>query len=116
MEARPGIKGPSEPFLITNSKSSRIRDYWFSTSFFQYEFERRKYAQDLIEFDRWFAAMFSGKTVAKGDNYDQFHEQLLKFVAWKFRDTTTDCKQCFPDQQWFYQWHWDPLRSFRYHK
>ena len=44
----------------------------------QYESERRKYAQDLIDFDKQFAALFSGKP-RTSDNQDGIsHEQFLK--------------------------------------
>ncbi|KII85917.1 hypothetical protein PLICRDRAFT_115229 [Plicaturopsis crispa FD-325 SS-3] len=43
-----------------------------------YEFERRKYAQDLIDFDRKFSALFSGKPRSE-DNLDGVsHEDFLK--------------------------------------
>ncbi|KAF7794992.1 hypothetical protein EIP86_006136 [Pleurotus ostreatoroseus] len=43
-----------------------------------YEFERRKYAQDLISFDKEFSALFSGKPLTK-DNLDGVsHETFLQ--------------------------------------
>ena len=44
----------------------------------QYEFERRKYAQDLIDFDRKFAALFSGKPRTQENQDGVAHEQLLE--------------------------------------
>ena len=43
----------------------------------QYEFERRKYAQDLIAFDKMYAKMFSGRPPsnanATGVTHDEFY-------------------------------------------
>jgi len=50
-----------------------------------YEFERRKYAQDLINFDKKFAALFSGKPVSEnnidGVTHDEFMEAFRTFGA-----------------------------------
>ncbi|KAF8997916.1 FAD binding domain-containing protein [Cyathus striatus] len=43
-----------------------------------YEFERRKYAQDLIEFDRQFAKLFSGKPRTELNQDGVSHEDFLK--------------------------------------
>ena len=50
----------------------------------QYEFERRKYAQDLINFDRQFAALFSGKPRSQDNQDGVSHEQFLEYVNGKF--------------------------------
>lgn len=44
----------------------------------QYEFERRKYAQDLINFDKKFAALFSGKPPSKKGDEGVTHEEFLE--------------------------------------
>jgi phenol 2-monooxygenase len=44
----------------------------------QYEFERRKYAQDLINFDRKFAALFSGKPRTQENQDGVSHETFLE--------------------------------------
>ncbi|PPQ64352.1 hypothetical protein CVT24_008421 [Panaeolus cyanescens] len=43
-----------------------------------YEFERRKYAQDLINFDKQFARLFSGKPRTKPDEDGVSHEEFLQ--------------------------------------
>lgn len=45
---------------------------------FQYEFERRKYAQDLIDFDKHFSALFSSKPRTDDFQDGVTHEQFLK--------------------------------------
>ncbi|EJC99951.1 uncharacterized protein FOMMEDRAFT_92013 [Fomitiporia mediterranea MF3/22] len=42
-----------------------------------YELERRKYAQDLIDFDRKFAALFSGKPRSEENQEGVTHDQFL---------------------------------------
>ncbi|CCM01361.1 uncharacterized protein FIBRA_03411 [Fibroporia radiculosa] len=42
-----------------------------------YESERRKYAQELIEFDKRFAALFSGKPRTEGNDEGVSHEEFL---------------------------------------
>ena len=49
--------------------------------FLQYEFERRKYAQDLIDFDKKFSALFSGKPLTKDNKDGVSHEEFLKCGA-----------------------------------
>jgi hypothetical protein len=46
----------------------------------QYEFERRKYAQDLIAFDKKFSAMFSGKFDGSSTS-GLSHEDFLAYVT-----------------------------------
>ncbi|KZP19041.1 hypothetical protein FIBSPDRAFT_933091 [Athelia psychrophila] len=57
------LKGWARPSLLTT-----------------YEFERRKYAQDLIEFDRQYSTLYSGKLlVDNGGKMDrQVHMELIK--------------------------------------
>lgn len=43
-----------------------------------YELERRKYAQDLIDFDREFSTLFSGKPRTAGNDDGVSHEQFLR--------------------------------------
>ena len=43
----------------------------------QYEFERRKYAQDLINFDKKFSALFSGKPRTEDNQDGVSHEEFL---------------------------------------
>ncbi|GJE93871.1 phenol 2-monooxygenase [Phanerochaete sordida] len=60
-------------------KLSHVLRGWADMSLLKtYEFERRKYAQDLIDFDRKFSALFSGKprTSAGGDGVS--HEEFLQ--------------------------------------
>ena len=43
----------------------------------QYEFERRKYAQDLINFDKKFATLFSGKPWTEENQDGVSHDEFL---------------------------------------
>ncbi|GBE86738.1 Phenol hydroxylase [Sparassis crispa] len=43
-----------------------------------YEFERRKYARDLIDFDKTFSALFSGKPHTEENQDGVTHEQFLQ--------------------------------------
>ncbi|KAK7681578.1 hypothetical protein QCA50_015311 [Cerrena zonata] len=43
-----------------------------------YEFERRKYAQDLIDFDKKFAKLFSGKPRSEDNQNGVSHEEFLE--------------------------------------
>ncbi|EED83161.1 predicted protein [Postia placenta Mad-698-R] len=45
-----------------------------------YEFERRKYAQDLISFDKRFAALFSGKPRTEGSEDGVTHEEFMEYA------------------------------------
>ena len=47
----------------------------------QYEFERRKYAQDLIDFDKKFSALFSGKPRTADNQNGVSHEQFLEYAS-----------------------------------
>lgn len=52
---------------------------WASPSILKtYEAERRKYAQDLIDFDKQFAALFSGKPRTSNNQDGVTHEDFLK--------------------------------------
>lgn len=44
----------------------------------QYELERQKYAQDLIDFDREFSALFSGKPRTLENQEGVTHEEFLR--------------------------------------
>jgi len=44
----------------------------------QYEYERRKYAQDLINFDKKFAALFSGKPRSEDNEDGVSHEEFIQ--------------------------------------
>jgi phenol 2-monooxygenase len=44
---------------------------------FQYEFERRKYAQDLIAFDKTFSALFSEKLRVDSEGHGPTHEEFI---------------------------------------
>lgn len=46
----------------------------------QYEFERRKYARDLIDFDTKFAKLFSGKPRTELNQDGVSHEEFLQYV------------------------------------
>lgn len=43
----------------------------------QYEFERRKYAQDLIAFDKTFSALFSEKLRVDSEGHGPTHEEFI---------------------------------------
>lgn len=47
----------------------------------QYEFERRTYAQDLINFDKKWAALFSGKPRTEDNQDGVTHEEFLQYVS-----------------------------------
>jgi len=49
----------------------------------QYEFERRKYAQDLIAFDKEFSALFSEKLREDGEGHGPTYEGFIgcAFIA-----------------------------------
>lgn len=47
----------------------------------KYEFERRKYAQDLIDFDKKFSALFSGKPRTEDNHNGVSHEEFLEWVS-----------------------------------
>ncbi|PSR71348.1 hypothetical protein PHLCEN_2v12777 [Hermanssonia centrifuga] len=52
---------------------------WANISLLEtYEFERRKYAQDLISFDKKFSALFSGKPRSEANQDGVSHEQFLE--------------------------------------
>lgn len=46
-----------------------------------YELERRKIAQELIEFDHKFSSMFSGQINTEGEGSGLTHEQFLKVFS-----------------------------------
>ncbi|KAG1771531.1 FAD binding domain-containing protein [Suillus occidentalis] len=48
-----------------------------------YELERQKYAQDLIDFDREFSALFSGKPRTSENQEGVTHEQFLEVEAFQ---------------------------------
>ena len=48
----------------------------------QYEFERRKYAQDLIDFDKKFSALFSGKPRTDEFQDGVSHAEFLEYVRY----------------------------------
>jgi len=48
--------------------------------------ERRKFAQDLIEFDRKFSTLFSGKPRTKCNDDGVSHEQFLRYVIRTFSE------------------------------
>jgi phenol 2-monooxygenase (NADPH) len=43
----------------------------------QYEFERRKYAQELISFDKRFSALFSEKLRVDSEGHGPTHEEFI---------------------------------------
>ena len=47
----------------------------------QYELERRKYAQDLINFDKKFSKLFSGKPRTEENQDGVSHEEFLECVV-----------------------------------
>ena len=70
----------------------------------QYEFERRKYAQDLISFDKEFSALFSDKPKTDDNEDGVTHEQFLQYVATALlpvhRQTSSDPYSFIP-----FSWH-----------
>ena len=52
----------------------------FMSTRIQYEFERRKYAQDLIDFDKKFSALFSGKPRTDEFQDGVSHTEFLEYV------------------------------------
>jgi hypothetical protein len=83
METYSGLKGPSGQFPIENSASLPTRSRVFLNLSFQYELERRKFAQDLIEFDRKYSTMFSGKPRTTDNDDGVSHEEFLRFITRK---------------------------------
>ncbi|KAF8972769.1 FAD binding domain-containing protein [Flammula alnicola] len=60
-------------------KLTHVLRGWADRSLLQtYEFERKKYAEDLIDFDKKFAALFSGKPRTEEDQDGVSHEEFLK--------------------------------------
>lgn len=46
----------------------------------QYEFERRKYAQDLIDFDKKWSKLFSGKPRTETNKNGVSPEEMMKYI------------------------------------
>ncbi|KAI9464679.1 FAD binding domain-containing protein [Boletus coccyginus] len=60
-------------------KLAQVLRGWSNPSLLKtYEHERRKYAQDLINFDKEFATLFSGKPRTPENEDGVFHEQLMQ--------------------------------------
>ncbi|KAG9313141.1 putative monooxygenase [Chiua virens] len=60
-------------------KLAQVLKGWSSPSLLKtYEYERRKYAQDLINFDKQFASLFSGKPRTEENQDGISHEQFLR--------------------------------------
>ncbi|KDQ61459.1 hypothetical protein JAAARDRAFT_30898 [Jaapia argillacea MUCL 33604] len=70
-------------------KMTHVLRGWADPSLLKtYEFERRKYAQDLIDFDKRFASLFSGKPQTEDNEDGVSHEEFL--AAWQqFGNFTT---------------------------
>ncbi|KAI6160821.1 FAD binding domain-containing protein [Pisolithus thermaeus] len=63
-------------------KLAQVLREWANPSILRtYELERRKYAQDLIDFDKQYAALFSGKPRTSADQDGISHEQFFKCGA-----------------------------------
>lgn len=62
----------------------------------QYEFERRKYAQDLINFDKKFSALFSGKPRTELNQDGVSHEDFLKYVCPTYLPRKSYCRLLTP--------------------
>ncbi|KAI0042735.1 hypothetical protein FA95DRAFT_1499663 [Auriscalpium vulgare] len=61
-------------------KLTHVLRGWANMSLLKtYEFERRKYAQELIAFDKKFSAMFSGKLKAGDSKHDLFLEAFQSY-------------------------------------
>ncbi|KAI5991850.1 FAD binding domain-containing protein [Pisolithus albus] len=60
-------------------KITQVLKGWANPSILRtYESERRKYAQDLIDFDKRYAALFSGKPRTSADQDGISHEEFFK--------------------------------------
>ncbi|KAI6107750.1 FAD binding domain-containing protein, partial [Pisolithus croceorrhizus] len=60
-------------------KLAQVLRGWANPSILRtYELERRKYAQDLIDFDKQYAALFSGKPRTSADQDGISHEEFFK--------------------------------------
>lgn len=74
------LRGWAKPELLKTVCSSPSH-HKIRLSFYQYEFERRKYAQDLIAFDKRFAALFSGKVkTSSNDSEGITHAEFLELA------------------------------------
>jgi hypothetical protein len=79
LEASPSTTGPCGhlPFkdCMFTCHSFRPRE---NNCYSQYELERQKYARDLIDFDREFSTLFSGKPRTSDNEEGVSHEQFLR--------------------------------------
>ena len=67
------VFGPFLYLYISQCSNGRLHGW-------QYEFERRRFAQDLIEFDRKFSALFSEKPRTEEKKDAVRHEELATWV------------------------------------
>lgn len=77
----------------------------------QYELERRKYAQDLIAFDKEFATLFSGKPRTEQNQDGIAHDDFLKYVQPIRAGIRPRLKkfQSLPNVWRVYKRYWNPL-------
>ncbi|KAG5725040.1 Phenol 2-monooxygenase [Termitomyces sp. T112] len=69
-----------------------------------YELERRKYAQDLIDFDKKFAKMFSGK-IQSAENHDGISVAEFTNAFSKFSSFTSGISICYQESAIVYSRH-----------
>ena len=111
--ARPARLGGHVPAPNRKSPSGRASADADSLCAHQYEFERRKYAQELIDFDKKFSALFSGKPRTEEHQDGISHEQFLECVRFPLvltRRSHTPL-QGLPHVRRLHIRHWDPLRA-----
>lgn len=76
------LRGWAKPSLLkTVSTTHGSNPAFLLKQYPQYEFERRKYAQDLIDFDKKFAALFSGKPRTEENQDGVSHAEFLEYVV-----------------------------------
>ena len=84
MEARIRSSGLGRHVLVKNGAPSlpaRALFNLMSNASYQYEFERRKYAQDLINFDKKFSKLFSGKPRTEDNQDGVSHEEFIEYIT-----------------------------------
>jgi hypothetical protein len=87
----------------------------------QYEFERRKYAQDLIAFDKTFSALFSEKLRVDSEGHGPTREEFIG-LAFPLLLASTDIfhylsiTQSFPKLRKLLIWRWCTICAFHAHQ
>ena len=75
------LRGWAHPSILRTVGSLIVSKASAHPTLVQYESERRKYAQDLIDFDKQFAALFSGKPKTSENDDGVSHEQFMKYAC-----------------------------------